>query len=197
MAAQRRAKTHLASAVARGVPRLRLVTTSFRQTRALCGPACLKIVMAYFGAHVAERQLAKACRSSRVSGTTGANLVTGARRFGFRAKVLDRSSFRAIETWLRRGIPVIVDWMSTVSVRPSGPSIPCGHYSVVCGIDRTHLTLQDPAHGRRRRISRKVFRSLWFDFKLVFPREASDLVIRRLIVVAPREFLSTTRRRAS
>jgi ABC-type bacteriocin/lantibiotic exporter with double-glycine peptidase domain len=59
----------------------------------MCGPACLKIVFAYFGRQVSEKQIAKACRSSSRSGTTGTNLVKGAKKFGFGAKGLtDRIS---------------------------------------------------------------------------------------------------------
>jgi hypothetical protein len=45
--------------------------------------------------------------------------------------------------------------------------------------------LQDPGMGGRRRLSRKAFLNVWFDFKNVFPKEAGDLIIRRLIIVAP------------
>jgi ABC-type bacteriocin/lantibiotic exporter with double-glycine peptidase domain len=75
----------------------------------MCGPACLKIVFAYFGRQVSQRDIARACRSSSRSGTTGTNLVKGAKQFGFNAKVFDGSSFRVIAKWLRHGVPVIVD----------------------------------------------------------------------------------------
>ena len=96
---------------------VRLDTGNFKQSRAMCGPACLKIVLAYFGKRASEKLIAKACRASRLSGTSGANLVTGAKRFGFRAEVMDHSDLRTIEKCLRRGVPVIVDWMSTVAAR--------------------------------------------------------------------------------
>jgi predicted double-glycine peptidase len=64
----------------------------------------------------------------------------------------------------------------------------CGHYSVVCGLDKRHILLEDPGIGRRRRLSRRNFLNVWFDFKRVFPKAQDDLIIRRLIVVAPQEF---------
>src|SRR4051794_38102691 len=117
-------------------PPLQLATGNFKQCRAMCGPACLKIVFAYFGRQVSEKDIARACRSSAQSGTTGTNLVKGANQFGFNAKVFDGSSFRAIAKWLRRGVPVIVDWMSTVSAGPRRVPMACGHYSVVCGLGK-------------------------------------------------------------
>jgi predicted double-glycine peptidase len=169
------------------LPGSRLDTEHYKQTRGMCGPACLRIVMAYFGTQVSENTIARLCRSSPVSGTTGINLVKGAKRFGFQAEVVDQSNFKTIEKWLRRGVPVIVDWMSTIALRSSRTPMACGHYSVVCGMDDKHIVLQDPAVGRRRRVSRRNFLNVWFDFKRVLPRKAEDLIIRRLIVVTPGE----------
>jgi hypothetical protein len=80
---------------------------------------------------------------------------------------------------------VIVDWMSTVACGPDRTLTACGHYSVVCGLDEQCITLQDPGIGRRRRLSRERFLSVWFDFKRVPPREQDDLILRRMVVVAP------------
>jgi predicted double-glycine peptidase len=169
--------------------RLHLAIGSFKQTRAMCGPACLKIVFAYFGKRVSEKQIAKACRSTLASGTTGAHLVRGAKKFGFTGQVFDHSNFKGIAKWLRGGVPVIVDWMSTVPIRASRHAMACGHYSVVCGLEKDHIVLQDPAIGGRRRVRRKAFLNVWFDFKHVFPKQADDLVIRRMIIVGPREVI--------
>jgi predicted double-glycine peptidase len=176
---------------------VRLSTRQFRQNQGMCGPACLRIVFAYFGAHISETVIARACQSSPATGTTGANLAKAAGRFGFDAQVIDRSNLRTVERWLRKGVPVIVDWMSTVALGPSRTPMACGHYSVVCGLDAEHIELQDPAAGRRRRILRKHFLNVWFDFRLVSPRNPEDLIIRRLIVVTPAKKLRASARKRS
>jgi ABC-type bacteriocin/lantibiotic exporter with double-glycine peptidase domain len=163
----------------------KLDTIDFRQSRAMCGPACLKVVFAYFGSRISERRISKASSASRASGTTGANLARGANRFGFDATIIDGASLRLIQSWLRKHVPVIVDWTSTVRGHPTRTSMAVGHYSVVRGLDRTHIFLHDPAVGRRR-IPRKEFLRVWFDFRRPFPQGAHDLIVRRLIVVAPR-----------
>ena len=163
---------------------LHLETRNFRQSRAMCGPACLRIVFSYFGRSVSERAIAEACRSSSMTGTTGSNLARGAARFGFTAHVVDGSTFRHIALWLGRRVPTIVDWMSAIASHPSRSAMPCGHYSVVCGLDRKYLYLQDPAIGRRRRVLRRDFLNLWFDFTRVRPSR-KDLIVRRLIIVTP------------
>jgi ABC-type bacteriocin/lantibiotic exporter with double-glycine peptidase domain len=83
-----------------------LETKCFRQSKARCGPAALKIVARYFGVNVSEPQLAKVCRSSVVSGTTGKNLVAAAQKLGFAAQIIDGATFRIIATWLSRNVPV-------------------------------------------------------------------------------------------
>src|SRR3954468_23924796 len=174
--------------MARRAPGLQLATSNFRQRRAMCGPACLKIVFRFFGRHVSESHIAKACRTSSNTGTTGSNLVKAAQRFGFDAELVDHSDFRTIAKWLRKGVPVIVDWMSTISSGRGRAPMACGHYSVVCGLDSDYVVLQDPAIGRRRRVSRSSFLSVWYDFKLLFPKTADDLIIRRTIIVIPKSF---------
>ncbi|HLH88856.1 MAG TPA: cysteine peptidase family C39 domain-containing protein [Xanthobacteraceae bacterium] len=177
------------SARGRGIA---LDTRDMRQSHAMCGPASLRIVLDYFGTSLPEEVIARACRSSDKTGTTGTNLVRGARRLGFSAHIVDGADFRTIERWLVRNTPVIVDWMSSIARHPVREAMPCGHYSVACGLDRAHILLQDPAIGRRRRLSRREFANLWFDFVGIRPRR-EDLIIRRLIVVeAPRPTAPTS-----
>ena len=107
--------------------------------------------------------------------------MKGAKRFGFNAELIDYSNFRTIATWLRRGVPVIVDWMSTASSGPGHARIAGGHYSVVCGLGRDHIVLQDPGIGGRRRISRDAFLNVSFDFKNMFPKASEDLIIKLIL----------------
>jgi ABC-type bacteriocin/lantibiotic exporter with double-glycine peptidase domain len=170
---------------------LELQTQHVAQSTAMCGPACLRIVCAYFGLNISESKAARLCRTSLATGTTGRNLVRAARELGFGAKIVDQARFAEIERWLRRGVPAIVDWMSTVNTEPRQSAMACGHYSVVCGLDREYILLQDPAVGRRR-IARRKFLKVWFDFQSDYPREQRDLLIRRMIVVAPRDILRSS-----
>jgi ABC-type bacteriocin/lantibiotic exporter with double-glycine peptidase domain len=144
----------------------------------------------YFGERVSEKRIAKLCQPRLASGTTGANMVKAARRLGFSARIIDHARFKTIEQWLRRGVPVIVDWMSTEDMRRTKLRIAVGHYSVVCGLTGKSLILEDPAIGRRRTISRAVFLRLWFDFRHLYPKKRNDLIMRRLIVVAPKGAMS-------
>jgi ABC-type bacteriocin/lantibiotic exporter with double-glycine peptidase domain len=163
----------------------------------MCGPACLKIVSTYFGVTVSERRIVRLCRSRLTSGTTGANLAKAARSLGLSAQIVDDARFKTIEQWLRRGVPVIVDWMSARHNRRSGHPVAVGHYSVVCGLTGKDIILEDPAVGRRKRIDRRTFLRLWFDFHYLYPTHKDDLILRRLIVVAPKNLTSSKRRRSA
>lgn len=151
----------------------------------MCGPACLKIVCQYYGTTVTVRRLARLCRTSPVSGTTGRNLLRAAVSLGFQGRIVDRATLRTLARWLRRRVPVIVDWMSPGDARGRPPRMAVGHYSVACGLTSTALVLEDPAIGGRRRIAPKEFVKVWFDFVHASPRKSDDLVIRRMIVVVP------------
>ena len=146
-----------------------LKTARFRQNKARCGPASLKIVARYFGIDISESKLARICRTSTISGPTGANLVTAARRLGFATRIIDGADFRMITAWLRKGVPVIVDWMSTDHGQNSPVAI--GHYSVVCGLTRDDIILEDPAIGRKRRLSRRVFYERVVRLQISFTRK--------------------------
>jgi ABC-type bacteriocin/lantibiotic exporter with double-glycine peptidase domain len=174
---------------------LALETKRFRQSKAQCGPAALKIVVGYFGESISEARVAAACRGSRISGTSGENLVAAARKLGFAAKIVDEANFRVIATWLRKGVPVIVDWMS-ICYRESA-RVATGHYSVVSGLTQHEIILEDPAIGRKRRLARPVFMSLWYDFKYLSPRKNDDLILRRMVVVAPPDLLKAGRANAA
>jgi ABC-type bacteriocin/lantibiotic exporter with double-glycine peptidase domain len=163
----------------------------------MCGPACLKIVSAYFGVKASERRIARLCRSRVTSGTTGANLAKAARSLGFSTQIVDEARFKTIEQWLRRGVPVIVDWMSAQHNRRMGHPVAVGHYSVVCGLTGKDIILEDPAVGRRNRIDRRTFLRLWFDFRYLYPNHKDHLIVRRLIVVAPKDLISSKRRSVS
>ncbi len=72
--------------------------------------------------------------------------------------------------------------------RASRQPIAGGHYAVVCGLNMRNIVLQDPAVGHPLTLTRRHFFNVWFDFTYVYPRVRDDLIIRRLIVIVPREF---------
>ena len=145
----------------------------FRQTPRYCGPASLKIVLEYYGISKSEKELVRMTRCTKRDGTKAKNIVLAARKLGLNAYMRDNSSISKISALLKKGIPTIVDWFSDDE----------GHYSVVVGIDNKQIYLQDPELGRVKKIDRKTFMRVWFDFEDEYLKNSKGLILRRIVVI--------------
>ncbi|MBM3200071.1 hypothetical protein FJZ53_03965 [Candidatus Woesearchaeota archaeon] len=148
---------------------------TFQQTQTgYCGPASLKMVLAYFGVEKSEKQLARLTRCSKKYGSEAEHILSAVKTLGFKGLVKDFSSFDDIRKFvINKRIPVIVDWFS----------VDDGHYSVVVGIDKKSIHFNDPENGKLREMSLKKFKTVWFDFPEDFLRSKKDLRIRRMLVI--------------
>ncbi len=148
----------------------------FRQTPGLCGPASLKIVLEHYGVSVSESKIASVAKASRGKGVSAEGLAKAARRFGFQVFLKKNSSLGNIKYFVRRKIPVIVDWFCEDE----------GHYSVVVDIDERNIILMDPSLKGKRKMSTEKFLRLWFDFPGKLIEKPKDLVLRLMMVVTPK-----------
>lgn len=157
-----------------------------RPNSGFCGPASLKIVLSYYGLKKSEKKLAELCRTSNQLGTKNIRIKIAAERLGLTAVVKNNSNLRSIESWLKSGVPIIVNWFTTGRPEYADIDVPGGHYSVVTGIDDKFIYLQDPEIGKIRRIKRAEFMRVWFDFPgWLINRE--DLVVRQIIAIFPQD----------
>lgn len=161
-----------------------LAVEPFRETPNVgrCGPASLKMILGYFGVRRSEAFLARLAGTKRTIGTDAAGLLRAARRLGFSGRSKNWSTYRDIEGWLKRDIPVIVDWFSKGHLDLATAD---GHYSVVVGLDRRFIYFIDPEFGELRRLSRIDFRRVWFDYEGEYVKAPDDLIIRQTIVILP------------
>jgi len=143
------------------------------QKPGLCGVASLKMVLDFLGIKKSEKELIKLTNASREKGTSAKNIVKVVRQMGLKGFVKDFATFSDIGKYLAKKIPVIVDWFSKND----------GHYSVVVGIDKKYIYLQDPEIGRIKKVDLKTFKRVWFDFPGHFLKSKKDIIIRRLIVI--------------
>ena len=148
---------------------------AFLQTPGLCGPASLKMVFDYYGVSVSERKIAKVAGATREKGTTKEGLIKAAKHFGFKVFLKENSTFYDLRYFVKKKIPVIVDWFLEDE----------GHYSVVVGLNRKNITLMDPTLKRERKISTEKFLRIWFDFPGKFIKKPKDLILRLMLVVTP------------
>ncbi len=148
-----------------------------RQKPGYCGPASLRMVLAYYGVRASEQELGRLAHTTARHGTTAERLVRVARELGFEAYLKDRVSLAELRRLVvERKIPVIVNWFSEDD----------GHYSVVAHLDQHYIHLNDPELKRVRKMDLRTFRRVWFTFNGDYIREPKDMILRRLIAVKPR-----------
>jgi len=153
----------------------------FRQSPGLCGPASLKMVLDYYGVSVSEAEIARVSGASSKKGTSKEGLIKAAKHFGFQVFSKTESTLEDLRYFVKRGIPVIVDWFSQDD----------GHYSVVVDIDKKNIILMDPelrkilVFIKKRKFSTETFFRIWFDFPGRFIKNPGDLILRLMLVLTP------------
>ena len=157
---------------------------SFQETlyTSMCGPASLKIVLDYYGIEKSEKELAKLCKVDKNLGTNDGDIKRVAEKLGFKVVIKNNSSFKDIEKWLDKKVPVIVDWFTKGRPEYSESEMADGHYSVVAGLDDKYIYLQDPEIGKIRKLKRDDFMRVWFDFEGAYMKP-NELIIRQIIAI--------------
>lgn len=151
-----------------------------------CGPASLKMVLAYYGVDKDEEEVAERCGRDPDLGTDDESIKKAAGAYGFRVEIQNNASFDDIQHWLDKKVPVIVNWFTRGRSDYDDSEVPDGHYSVVVGLDNKNIYLQDPEIGKMRTLSRDNFMRVWFDFKPDYISSWDDMIIRQIIAVYPK-----------
>ena len=139
-----------------------------------CGPASLKMVLAYYDVIAKESDLAKQTQANPQTGATAQALLETAKLYGLTGFIKNGAELSDLKHYvLDRQIPVIVDWFQ----------IDDGHYSVVTNITKSHIYLADPYIGQLVSFKPKAFYRIWFDFHGAFLKQKSDLVLRQMLVI--------------
>lgn len=148
----------------------------------MCGPASLKIVLDYYGLNKTEKELAGLCKLVPGLGVDDKSIAEATETLGFKVEIKNDSSFKDIENWLLKDVPVIVDWFTRGRQDYNDSEVADGHYSVAFGLDDGFIYLQDPETGGERKIDREDFMKVWFDFTGLYIK-SEELIIRQLIVI--------------
>lgn len=156
----------------------------FQETlhKSYCGPASLKIVLDYYSVDKTEKALAKIAGWKKDLGVDDKGIKKAAQQLGFKVSIKNNSSFKDVQKWLDREVPVIVNWFTRGRNDYPESETADGHYSVVMGLDDKFIYLQDPEIRKMRKLGREDFMRVWFDFKgkYIKPKE---LIIRQIIAV--------------
>jgi len=149
-----------------------------------CGPTVIKSILAYYDIEASEDEICRLCGHTFEYGCDDAGMKAALEHYGLRVAIYNNSNFQQIAYWIKREIPVIVDWF-TGGVQPGPADLPNGHSSIVVGLDEDKIHLLDPEDGNIRHVVREDFLRCWFDFKgLDAPCIDSwdQLILRQIIV---------------
>lgn len=161
-------------------PKLLNVPHILQSDDSTCGPASLRMVFAYYGLELSEKEIAIACEHTYEMGCQGEDMVCAAEYFGFDVFLKNDSTISEIKQYVDRGIPVIVDWFC------GDP--PEGHSSVVIGVSDTDVYILDPFLEEMRVVSKADFRRCWFDFRTTpISADPNNLYVGQMIVVTPKK----------
>ena len=135
-----------------------------------CGPACLRVVLAFYGREVSEKEIAQQISTTH-HGTPPSKLLEGAWSYGLKGRWRKNSSINDLRRYVEEGTPVIVNWFSHDD----------GHYSVVVGVDDKKVTLLDPEDGKLHSMPHEVFLRVWFDFPSPYIKYRFQLRVRWML----------------
>lgn len=150
-----------------------------------CGPASLKMVLDYYGTEISEEKLADLCGRDPDLGTSSEDLKRVATELEYKVTISEFSTYEDIESWLTKGVPVIVNWFTRGRQDYNESDVPDGHYSVVIGLDDQSIYLQDPEIGKMRILDKEDFYRVWFDFSTDHITSWEDMIVRQLIAIEP------------
>lgn len=148
-----------------------------------CGPAVLKMMLAYYGIEKPEEKLAQLAGTNKETGTDDKALQRVLESFGLKVEIKNEASFEDIQGWLNKEVPVIVDWFTRGRADYPDSAVADGHYSIVVGLDAEFIYLQDPEIGALRKLARSDFMKVWFDFRGEQITSWDDIILRQLIAV--------------
>lgn len=128
-----------------------------------CGPACLRMLLAYFDVIASEEELEEACGTTEL-GTTPIQIPEGAYKFGMDALAIRNAGIEDLKTNLEKGLPIIV------LIDPShiyGGIAGFGHFILIVGMENNKVIYHDPgiSDGDFRGCEVEKFLKAWNIFK--------------------------------
>jgi len=104
-----------------------------------CGPASLRCLFHYYGVDVSEQELIDEGEIEE-DGTSFKQMKYLAHKYDFSFYSKNNATLKDIENWLFKKNPVLVCFQAGP---PNGLN---GHYSVIVGIDKKYIYLNDPSN---------------------------------------------------
>ena len=118
-----------------------------------CGAASLQMALAFFGYYESESRIAKEARTEPKEGTTRKWMIRIATKKGFYCYANNNSSLNEIQYFLSMELPIIV--------RFTEHSEDVDHYSIITGLKKGIITMNDPWNGENFEMTAEEFERRW------------------------------------
>ena len=114
-----------------------------------CGPTSLSMATQMCFDYISEQKCAKACKTVIGSGTTPANLITGAKSLGYQLTRIGRN-YSSVKKALQAGMPVIAQ-IQTKPATCLGFVNDYGHYILIYAVTSDgYYKVADPTKGLKK-----------------------------------------------
>lgn len=127
-----------------------------QELRYSCFPACLKMVLSFYGVDVQEKKLRDLCDVSEGRGATWFDAKRAVESFGSNFKMKVNATIDELKNLVENGVPVIV----SVDIFDLGWDKHQGHTIVILQINN-ELIYHDPQRGRELKIAKEKFIAIW------------------------------------
>lgn len=133
-----------------------------QDTKYSCGAASTQMILKFFDIFFSEEELIKKLKTDEEFGVNPKEITEFFNKQGLFCYVNDQSSIEEVESFLGKGLPVMVNYLE--------PSNDEGHYAVVVGIANGDIILNDPWNGEKFKLTRRDFEKRWIDERGRHPR---------------------------
>lgn len=142
-----------------------------------CGPACLKMVLSYFGQEIPFKKISETSKYQENDGLENNELVELLGSFGLTTDVRSGLSWGEFSRLNIKENMIIVSWMKDGYL---------GHFSIVDEVAKDSITIIDPEDPKPVKMTRVKFLRLWLDYykDVWYPQKNSDIQLRWMVVVS-------------
>jgi ABC-type bacteriocin/lantibiotic exporter with double-glycine peptidase domain len=137
---------------------MRLNVPYYRQEQPhTCVPACLRMVLEFFGTTITEEDLVQRCGTTLL-GTGRMEMAQAAATLQLAARVVNHLSREDVELCLSQGW-LLIAWIDPSLLYPG--LFACSHAVVLVGLEPGSVTYHDPEAGADRIASWEQFHAAW------------------------------------
>ncbi|MEW6609351.1 MAG: cysteine peptidase family C39 domain-containing protein [bacterium] len=143
---------------------MKIIVPYFKQEKSTtCGPACLRMILAFEDMNYSENELEMACETGWM-GNTCEEIAEGAKNLGFDSEVIENITIKDLKELLENKHPIIALLSPSVLY---GGIVGFGHFVTIIGLDEERIYYHDPGLEKDLSKERDIFFEAWekYSFK--------------------------------